>query len=83
MHFSVENAIKTISEKRGGGLARELMNIDEHVINKEDFPIISSGYGKYKKQKISEAPHIHQKKPNLNKQKELVPPKLFIQCKYK
>ena len=49
-----------------------------HVINEEDFSIIGSGYGNFKKRKISEALHIHQKKPNLNKQKESVPLKLFI-----
>ena len=50
-----------------------------HVINEEDFSIIiGSGDGNYKKRKISEAFHIHQKKPNLNKQKESVPLKLFI-----
>ena len=30
-----------------------------HVINEEDFSIIGSGYGNYKKRKIWEAPHIH------------------------
>ena len=50
-----------------------------HVINEEDFSIIiGSGDGNYKKRKISEAFHIHQKKPNLNKQKVSVPLKLFI-----
>ena len=75
----------------GGGLTRELMLTTDktshvyshvaqkgHVINEEDFSIIGSGYGSYKEWKISEALHIHQKKPNLNKRKEAVPFKLFI-----
>ena len=49
-----------------------------HVINEEDFSIIDNGYGNYKKRKILEALHIHQKKLNLDKQKESVPLKGFI-----
>ena len=49
-----------------------------HLIDQDNFKIISSGHDSYKKRRISEALYIHQRKPTLNKQSESVPLKLFI-----
>ena len=50
----------------------------EHIIGDENFKIIGQNYGYYKKRKIAEALHIHEKKPDLNVKSESMKLKLFI-----